>query len=107
MNLACVAGGDAGKERRPVEHPEPIGSLVKEIDRVSYGKARVVAPAIDWTAVSRDKRMAIAFTNNVSEAVRLCARGQPAIAILGLSKGKLAKVLRRLGSNVVDKTAAH
>jgi hypothetical protein len=60
---------------------------------------------IDWGAVNHDARISIVLTNSVSAAQRLCAAGQPAIAVLGLSKGALTQWLRSRA--VIAKTEMH
>ena len=72
--------------------------------------ATVVMPEVagmDWKRIAADISCSIVFVNRVSEAERLCLQGQPAIAILGVSKGKLAKWLRRRGAKIFDRGSAN
>lgn len=62
---------------------------------------------VDWAAVAADPRQSIVFVSRPQEAQRLCAKGQPAIAVTGISKGKLAKWLRQRGAVARDKSGAH
>jgi hypothetical protein len=62
---------------------------------------------IDWRRVAADPGQTIVLVNRLSEATRLCSHGQPAIAVLGIGKGKLAKWLRRRGAKVCRKQDAH
>jgi hypothetical protein len=67
------------------------------------GRALVVAPPVAgkaWSGIVANASQSIVFVNNVSAACRLCSRGQPAIAVMGVSKGKMEKWLRRQGAKV-------
>jgi len=66
-------------------------------------KARVVVPesdVFDWDDVFKSSHTPITFTDTIRLAARMCEFGQPAIAVLGLSKGKLIKALRRINRDI-------
>lgn len=111
MNLSLASVGrsrpnNKGHHLVPSEHP--IRNIVDALAHASRGKARVIVPqvaAIDWAAIAADPKRPIAFTNRAAQAHRLCAEGLPTIAVTGISRGKLAKILRRLGVRVVERGA--
>jgi hypothetical protein len=72
--------------------------------------ALVVVPEGYETALARianDMDCPVVFTNRVSDAVRLCSQGQPAIAFIGVSKVQLMKAMRGLGISIQDRAGAH
>jgi hypothetical protein len=65
------------------------------------------AASLDWRAALGNVRQPLAITNNVAKAAQLCALGQPAIAVLGVSEAELTAWLRARGAHVVTKGSAH
>ena len=51
-----------------------------------------------WLDVSNDPDTPIIVTNNVRQARQLCARGVPAIAVLGCSTADIETALASLGA---------
>jgi hypothetical protein len=62
---------------------------------------------INWYSIMNDPRAAIVFTNSVAQARRLCERGQPAIAVLGMSTAALTQWVRARGGKVRCKAEAN
>jgi len=74
------------------------------------GGAIVCWPAdagMDWGAITADASVPLVFTNSMAQARRLCIEGHAAVAVLGLSKAKLSRWLRKHGANVIEKGSAH
>lgn len=62
---------------------------------------------LNWQAVLNDPCQPLVITNNAAKAAQLCAAGQPAIAVLGISEADLTAWLRARGANVRTKAEAH
>lgn len=63
------------------------------------------APGMDWKAILASNR-ALVFVNRPEKAMRLCLRGIPAIAVIGMSEGHLADFIRERGGDVTIRTGA-
>jgi hypothetical protein len=78
-------------------------ALLRALGLVPARRATVIFPTvmgIDWPRIIADVTQPIVIVNRISEAIRLCESGQPTIAVTGITKGKLAKWLRKRGAKV-------
>lgn len=55
---------------------------------------------MDWRRIMADPSQPVALVNRLSVALQLCAAGQPAIAVLGVSGEKLAEFIKKRGARV-------
>ena len=60
-------------------------------------------PGFDWPAIMQSPRIPLVVTNDPAKALRFCLSGQPAIAITGVSKATITKLLCNAGALVQER----
>jgi len=83
-----------------------LASALGALPRNAVALFPVVA-GLDWSATLANINQPLIFVRSPFQAAKLCMAGQPAIAMIGVSEGKLATWLRKRGARVHTKVNAY